>query len=122
MGKKVALVKTEQNWQLGIEGLTDFFNGIKQEEVEDEDGIFYEDYIRILLLMMNKTEKYYRTMDVIQQNMRQISPDFEMQNYVYAAEIYVEATANQLFLMIPIVRNTMNQRQYRIVTAIGRSY
>lgn len=121
-GKKVALVKTEQNWQLGIEGLTDFFNGIKQEEVEDEDGIFYEDYIRILLLMMNKTEKYYRTMDVIQQNMRQISPDFEMQNYVYAAEICVEATANQLFLMIPIVRNTMNQRQYRIVTAIGRSY
>ena len=72
--------------------------------------------------MMNKTEKYYRTMDVIQQNMRQISPDFEMQNYVYAAEIYVAATANQLFLMIPIVRNTMNQRQYRIVTAIGRSY
>ena len=54
--------------------------------------------------------------------MRQISPDFEMQNYVYAAEICVEATANQLFLMIPIVRNTMNQRQYRIVTAIGRSY
>ncbi len=123
-GKKVALVKTEGSWQLGIEGLKDFFNGAKQNEIEDEDGILYEDYIRILLLMMNKTEKYYRTMDVIQQNMKQISPNFEMKNYVYAAQICVEATANQLFLMIPVVRNTMNRKgqQYRVITALGRSY
>lgn len=123
-GKKVALVKTEESWQLGIEGIKDFLNGAQQSEVEDENGILYEDYIRILLLMMDKTEKYYRTMDVIQQNMKQISPNFEMKNYVYAAQICVEATANRLFLMIPVVRNTISQKEqkYRVVTALARSY
>ncbi len=123
-GKKVELIKSESTWQLGLNGLKDFFNGAQEAEKDDSSGLAYEDYIRILLLTMDKTEKSYRTMDMIQQNMQQISPNFEMKHYIYSAQICVETTATQLFLMLPGIKNIVGQRkqQYRIIAAVGRSY
>lgn len=123
-GKKVELIKTDTTWRLGLNGLKDFFNGAQMTEREDSSGLNYEDYMRILLLTMNKTEKRYRTMDMIQQNMKGISPNFDMQNYVYSVQVCVEATAKPLFLILPSVKNMIEQRKqpYRIIAASGRNY
>lgn len=123
-GKKVTLIKTEQSWQLGLSGLKNFFYGAGQSENNDENGLGYEDYMRVLLLTVDKSEKIYRTMDIVQQNMQQSVPNFEMKNYVYSAQICVEAEANQLFLTFPGVRRMWNQsnEKYRIITAVGRNY
>lgn len=68
-------------------------------------GLSYEDYLRILLLLSNREKTSYRTMDVIQRNIRESEPDFYMQNCIYAAQIKLTTRAKAIF---PLSPNSIN--------------
>ncbi|MFI3208206.1 MAG: DUF5702 domain-containing protein [Eubacteriales bacterium] len=70
-GKKVPLIKTAEDWQLDLSGL--FTLGTSQDsEVgqEDDGGLGYEDYLRILLYLTEEDALIEGAMDMMEMDMQ----------------------------------------------------
>lgn len=68
---KVALVKNADNWQLSLSGLMQL--GETQEAGESsniDEGMSYQEYLRMLLFLKSQDETGMRTLDMIEQNLR----------------------------------------------------
>lgn len=96
-GKQVPLIKTSESWNLDLVGLVAFVSGQRDFCKESDDGFSYKDYLRLFLLFTNPTEKYYKTMDMIQENMCEINPDFRFSNCVYGLEGYATFLVSPVF-------------------------
>ncbi len=77
-GQRAAFMKNAENWQLSIWGL--FNLGTEQDNMEGrgtQDGLSYEDYLRILLFLENTNNVTMRTLDRVEENIsRQDNMDF----------------------------------------------
>lgn len=70
-GKKAALVKNSENWQLPLSSLLTLGAGLENAAGEEtEDGITYEEYLRAFLFLENYEEVTMRTLDRVEENMR----------------------------------------------------
>ena len=72
-GGRIPFVKTEADWQLGIQGL--FQLGTEddhQDGASNQKGLCYKDYLRMLLYMENKDRLLMRQMDMIEQRLRYV--------------------------------------------------
>ncbi len=71
-GKKIALTKKAENWQLQLSGL---FKLGKEEDTQegqdDESGLTYQQYLQILTFLKSDTQLTMRTMDRVEQNLIQ---------------------------------------------------
>ena len=70
-GKRIALMKTEETWQLSLASV--FRIGSGEDEMEGMDvegGMTYMQYLQILLFMKGEEELTMRTLDRIEQNVR----------------------------------------------------
>ncbi len=72
-GKSVPLLKTKQNWKLGIEGLLSGQDGGAggTEEAEKRFSLDYHGYCRLLLLSVRMSTKLLRVSDLIEWNLTQ---------------------------------------------------
>ncbi|HIY18728.1 MAG TPA: hypothetical protein IAA44_04920 [Candidatus Blautia avistercoris] len=68
-GQKVPVVKSSASWQTSLEGLTGLL-GNWGEEKTGEEGIGYEDYLKILLLLQSREKMTIRAMDVVEMEIR----------------------------------------------------
>ena len=68
-GGEVPLFKNKESWHYDFSGI---FEGFFQEDEEHEEyeGLDYEAYLRLLLLMMNKENKVARAMDIMEMDIR----------------------------------------------------
>ncbi len=76
-GKKVAVVKTAQNWQLQISNLTKL--GTSEEVVNENEsvsGLSYQDYLKGLLLVENTEILCMRSLDLIESNMHMKADEY----------------------------------------------
>lgn len=78
-GGSTALVKTADNWKLGIEnlaGITSAGSGPVQEKY----GLDYTSYLKLLLMFQTKEELVMRGMDLVELKMRQIydTPEYKL--------------------------------------------
>lgn len=70
-GKRVALIKSEQTWQLSLSGLMKLDQTGGQTEVTDtEGGYTYRQYLQAMLFLKKKEELTVRALDLIEQNLR----------------------------------------------------
>lgn len=69
-GGKVALVKTDGSWQLSLENLPNLLDGLDSLRKSSEQGLSYEEYLRILLIKEDSGGINSRTMDLVEHNMR----------------------------------------------------
>ncbi|PWJ49096.1 hypothetical protein SAMN05216529_10826 [Faecalicatena contorta] len=70
-GKKAALIKNNENWQLSLSALITLGTGEDmQEGMDAEGGLTYKDYLRILLFLENEGELTMKALDRVEQNMR----------------------------------------------------
>lgn len=70
-GKKAALIKNSENWQLSLSSLITLGTGEDvQEGMDVEGGLAYKDYLRILLFLENEDELTMKALDRVEQNMR----------------------------------------------------
>lgn len=72
-GSKVPLAKSKESWQLQLSKL--FILGTEEDQNEgrdDEHGLGYSDYLRMLLFLAKKDITALRSLGVIEQNMRKI--------------------------------------------------
>lgn len=69
-GKRAALVKTTDNWQTSLTSLFTLGEGSGTEENDAQEGIYYKDYLRILLFLENSKDVTMRALDRIEENLR----------------------------------------------------
>ena len=121
-GQKVAAVKDSDEWSLTIEGFKNF-NGKDLETVSCEDGLEYEDYLRVLLAMQDPETQYYRTMDLIQMDVcLNENEDFRMAECIESAEITAYFTASQLFASLPFAASLTSSSGGRYSFAVTQVY
>ena len=99
--KRVAFMKTEATWVLSLSGIENLLAGGGEAAKEDEGGLRYEDYLRLLLYASDEHTSAYRTMDLIQDVMRRRSPNFLMSSQIYGLEMRVSLQASELFTALP---------------------
>ncbi|MCR4705286.1 MAG: DUF5702 domain-containing protein [Lachnospiraceae bacterium] len=68
-GGKVALMKTDEQWKLGL------LNGLRMKTPggDNASGLTYRDYLQILMLFVNKEERNMRFLDIMEMDVRCIS-------------------------------------------------
>ena len=83
-GKEVPVVKTPSNWQLSFSQLASL-NG-KRKPVKD--GMDYKDYLILLLILQkDKRSKYFRMMDLMEDNVRRKVVDFKLDQCISSYKI-----------------------------------
>lgn len=71
-GERVPLLKTRETWHLSLEHMLDYLSHLGSSDETSEDGLTYEDYLRLLLLLEDGDTKTLRCMDVIEMNLRKM--------------------------------------------------
>ena len=70
-GKKAALIKNSQNWQLTLSSLMTLGTAEDaQEGMDAEGGLSYTDYLRILLFLQNEDTLTMKALNRVEQNIR----------------------------------------------------
>lgn len=70
-GKRAALVKNSDTWQVSLSSLLTLGSGTEQIEGEDvPGGISYKDYLRIFLFLESPEDLNMRSLDRIEENMK----------------------------------------------------
>lgn len=97
-GDKLNIIKDNSDWQLSLENLLKMnFDAANISEKSDsgKSGLSYEDYLGMLLLMMNRTIRNYRVMQAMELRIIALGQgDFRMKKHIYEAECNVMAVIN----------------------------
>ncbi len=100
-GGKVALTKTDENWQLSFDRLaeswTDSGTWAGGTEESDSKGLSYEDYLRICLYLTSEENACWRGMDVIQWNVRKSDANFVLSNCIVSGTLILKTQSPALF-------------------------
>jgi hypothetical protein len=97
-GKKVVFLKSRNTWKLSLDALLELGRtGTCEGGKEDEDGIDYTGYLKLLLFPGESGQQHYRLMDVIQMNLCRKQEDFRMANCVYQAEVRGTVGSRHMF-------------------------
>ena len=107
-GRRLHLIKRSDEFNLGLSNLSSVFSKNFPEN-DDKDksilnGLDYRQYLEVIIMLTNKSEKYYRSMDIIQLNIRKKGcENFEMSKCVCGASMKAEFKAKSLFTNLPFI-------------------
>lgn len=102
-GEKVALIKNASNWKVSLENVGQLA-AMDVKQMGDENGIDYEHYMQMLLLVANKEKVTMRALDLIELQMRcDTNRNFKVDHCVYAVEASVDLTTTSVFLSLPFM-------------------
>lgn len=73
-GGKIALIKSREQWTVDTGNLLESFSGTARAK-NCQNGLTYQDYLKQFLFVSGIKELAYRTMDVMEQNIKQIPQD-----------------------------------------------
>lgn len=104
-GKKVALIKTPNQWNLSLDNILNAGKSVKEKD--DEGGLSYKDYLRYILSLKNKALQVNRTMDVIQLCIAEnYNKEFKMSECINSISITSDYQIKRLFsLFVPMGKN-----------------
>ncbi len=91
-GKGIPWKKTDADWHTSINLNGDSYN-MEESNTSDSQARcgYYEDYLKILLTLLDEDTKFYRMMDIIQMNMKlRYSKDFLIKDYYTGLFLDVE--------------------------------
>lgn len=111
-GERVPFIKTDQTWQLSITNI----GNLAEQEVRrsaDEDmgsdtddssrshGLNYSEYLAVLLALMPNSElKYYRMLDIMELNIQESIPSFEMEHCMdeFRIQTQIQSSGSSWFI------------------------
>ncbi|MCC8050746.1 MAG: DUF5702 domain-containing protein [Clostridiales bacterium] len=104
-GGKVPLKKSEGDWSLTLENLGRVTEVLQSGAEGKEEGLSYQDYLRILLNMGTLKNQKMRALDLVQMVMRKEEgmSGFQVQNCIVAVETRVTYRCGQVFFGLPEV-------------------
>ena len=121
-GGRVPLLKTEEEWTLGLAELPDLMEGRLTGGENHEEGMVYKDYLRLLLMLLEEAPKYYRAMDMIQCRLNDYKPRFYMKECVYEIQVRVRVKARPLFLRVIGGNKGLSRNVYEFSVSGSRMY
>lgn len=94
-GGKIGFQKRADNWHLSLSGLTEITNIIKGSTTGEKEGMSYEDYLWLLLNATSKKDRCYRSMDLIEQRIREKTGEknFQMDHCVAYMSVKLSAVS-----------------------------
>lgn len=124
-GEKISIFKTRGEWTLSLEQL--LVMGQNQGFLQPkgtERGLDYEGYLKLLLLLENSEQKYYRMMDIIQMNIRQKQSGFLIRNCGYRVDMKAEVGGKHVFFALPFVESLTESKEhgYEMVVKTQKAY
>lgn len=104
-GGSSSLVKTAENWRLGIENIGSIAS-MGAEPVQEKYGLNYNSYLKLLMIFQPKEELVMRGMDVIEMEMQQIydNKDYCMDRLVASVKITVYYSTDPVFLRFRMMK------------------
>ncbi len=96
-GGKIALLKSDENWTLGVENISSVDEGYKMAK-NCSNGLSYKEYLGILLLFEEETVLANRTMDMQELTLQTI---FKRENF-YFEECIVAETVEVSYRYAPV--------------------
>lgn len=96
-GKKIPLIKSSYSWTLEIDKIANIGNGFPMAK-ESENGISYENYVRVLLFFEQEEELAFRAMDIMEAYIQKKDADFWIDEIVIGTEIEIEYLYGYVFL------------------------
>lgn len=121
-GGKVAFLKTKSNWKTKLSELKNLGN-LGDSATNDTGGLSYREYMHVLMIKEDQSQKLYRIMDLLQGNMRNNGWEgFRMDRCIYALQIKTDFFAQPLFLNISPFSNLGEIGGYSIQTIYGDTY
>lgn len=122
-GKKVPFIHSSDSFYLTLEGLLHMAAGdISGAQGDNDKGLKYVDYLKILIFFAQNTEQDYRCMDVIQMNIRMKQSDFMMNRLVYSLNAEISGKAAYLFTRLGIVKAQGQDTGRGYDLSVGTSY
>ena len=96
-GGRIPIIKNAESWTLSLSQIADFLDGDLFLTAKEQDGLMYDDYLRLLLYTQGRSDRRYYTMDVIQLRMRETNSEFSMTDCLGAVEVSTKMTASPIF-------------------------
>lgn len=104
--EKVPLLKDSSSWELGMNQFLQMGrDSVCKVILKGNNGYTYDSYIKLLLLLEPSKRKYYRMMDLIQMNIRDIDNSFYMDKAIYYVGLKGRIWGKHVFLALPFVKN-----------------
>lgn len=122
-GKKIPLIKEKEDWTLFIDHIDQILLSEGEVIAEGKKGMSYEEYLRLLLFLTDANTLSYRAMDMIQVNVREKNPSFQMQLCRYAMQFQITVTGRELFSALPVIKHFhFIKRKYEFSGTVSMSY
>ncbi|MBR5267869.1 MAG: hypothetical protein IKU20_06735 [Lachnospiraceae bacterium] len=96
-GESVPFFKRTDQWNLGLNEFLNF-RFLDKPPKKGTTGAIYQDYLRILFLIANRTERNVRIIDVIQWNVQSVQEDFLVSDCISKLEMQTAIEETHLFL------------------------
>ena len=96
-GGNIPIIKNSESWTLEFSQIADFLDGDLFLTAKENNGLSYDEYLRLLLYVQGRSDRRYHTMDVIQLRMREKNPDFSMADCLGAVQVKASMKAAPIF-------------------------
>lgn len=111
-GRKVPLIKSSEDWSLGLNQLLEMGSQKDSGTGGGDTGLGYRSWLKILLFLDNIVLQEYRMMDVIQQNLCQNQRNFRMKHMVYKVKLTGIFCGKHVFFSIPFVEKFTGEEEH----------
>lgn len=121
-GEKVALTKNAGNWKTSLGNIAEVAT-MDVSQMSDDNGITYEEYLQMMLLIANQDQLAMRALDLMELQMQYETEqyDFKIDNCVAMLETTIECDSQSIFLTMPIMKtfNTYSKNGLKITRRYG---
>lgn len=116
-GKKVTFIPTKSSFCVQLSELLlmskDRIHKKAKELKADGISFDYDSYLMVFLLLQSKEKQIFRSLDIIQENLRlRYTDDFLMQNCVFGYRVDLQIEMPQMFLELPFLNKIEDRGIY----------
>lgn len=114
-GGSSAIVKTAENWKLGIENIANIGNCLS-EPVKENNGLDYSAYLRILLMFVPLKDLSLRAMDIIEMQMRYLykTDAYCLDNLVATVDVTAKFYSTPLFMKFGFMKKYYYKSEFEV--------
>lgn len=119
-GKKVALIKSSENWQMSLSNIGNTGTELK----DDANGITYSHYIRLLMLLENQNVLAKRTINLVEMKLKSKEnyEGFKLDWLVSQFSTEMVMCSESVFYTLPFMRKTYGNKNNEYIVRRDFSY
>ena len=124
-GGKVPLMHNRDDFYLSINGIFDIADKNMPESKNNETGLLYKDYLKLMIICKYKNIYSYRAMDMIQMDIGSEQEDFLISRCSNKIKAEFKASSGRVFTRLRLLENISGRKldsPYSIAFSISEHY